>query len=264
MLFIIFGPSKTGTTSVYKLLLENKMFPILYTHDMKKISVTDNKFNTLEWKLSNIGKKKRYNDISPGIIEYCIEIYKSEPLIRLLKEYDIKLIQTLRDPLLRRISQIFHTLSYQNILEKSGTHNIYNINSDNIDCKILKYAIKYIQEHKELLHIGQLEYIIDNFFNQNTPYEYIDYFNTFDSFFKDNNNILIFTIHLSNIDEQALMKFLGLSITKTLNKERDMLDLQYIVEGHILYLKDYVMNYMKNKDTIKQMLLHPIVKKISY
>jgi hypothetical protein len=254
MIYIIFGPSKTGTTSLYKLLLQKKLFPILYTHDMKKISITDHKFNTLEWQLGSIGKKNRVNNLSINLIEYCIEVDNKSHLIEILKQNFITMINTFRNPIDRRMSQLFHTLSYENLLEKTGKHDVRVINEFFVECNVLKYAIKKVREIGHLLTIMELNYIIDEWFSDEQPYELIDFKNTYNDFFKDHNNVFSYNFDLDNLNTKSLMQFLNLPENTILLKERDMMKKQYLIAGNLADIKDYVKSYMLKSSKLQKMI----------
>jgi hypothetical protein len=263
MIHIVFGTPKTGTTSVHKLLLSQKKYPIFYTHDMKKISVIDYKFNTLEWQLSYIGKKKRYVDVGINLVEYCIDVYNQKQLITILQQYELKIIRTYRHPIDRRISQIFHTLNYENVLEKCGKHDIYSVNPYYIPCKILKYAVEEIQKNKQLLSYEHIDHIIEEWFSDELPYEYINYIKLYEEMFKDHPNIKCFDLVLDKFNPRELMAFLGFPLNIVFPKERDMMKRQYIINHPVLEIKHYIKNYMYNHPKLIKMMTHPILKELN-
>jgi len=242
MIHLLFGVSKTGTTSISNLLFNAHKFPIIYTYDMSNISVTDHKSGELEQKLNNISKRLKYKEFSDDIVEYTIyvsnDIKQQQNLKNILDAYDIKMIGTIRNPLDRRISQLFHTISYENVNKKKINPN----------CKI----VQYMNMHNNNLNKEQVKYIVDTFFSDDIPYEYIEYFKTLKFYdFKQT-----FFIHLEDFEtkKQELFTYLEIPENTILPKERDMMKREYAIDTNLKEMRTYVIDYMSNSDRIKRMI----------
>lgn len=129
MIYLVYGPSKSGTTSLYKALTDNSMFPCMQGHgEFSQVGIHDS--------LEDSGFTSRIKREFPGMvketkerekgIEYSNKDFKSYVLhfpskidivrfFEILRRFSIKIVSPFRDPYDRSISAMVHWLDQRSI-----------------------------------------------------------------------------------------------------------------------------------------------------
>lgn len=270
MIYIVYGPSKTGTTSLFKMLTDNNKFPCIQTHnEMMNIGIHDAKNSIFSEHLHKhfqkyikssieFDKDINYNEM-PSIsyslyFEYDYEILAK--FLKFLRTFELKMISAYRDPVERSISAFLHWLDKdalkQHLLITFGKDSM----DENMELSKLNHRPYELILSKKNLNVEDCLKIYNEIFEESLMYEYIcasfNYKVHFgiDLYLKKNENYSIkssegcqlFYYKLSEVNmiQESMYKFLDISKDYELPIERNYKNRK---------------NYLIDPEEVKQYLL---------
>jgi hypothetical protein len=205
--YIVYGPMKTGTTTLFNRIASAVPDPVFHTHEMEIVSVL-NKTTELESRVfSKRPRMKGCNAVFEGKAVYRIHCQEGYNICDLFNPDDeVFIISTVRNPINQKISHILHQLNLMNV------NTILNADINNkVDIKERIYQYigclmfeKVYQHNIFLQHVYNTKAFLSsqdviNLWSSKTKikcdHEY--------SFKFLQNNILRSTINLSNIKDQG-------------------------------------------------------------
>jgi hypothetical protein len=272
-MYIVYSPSKTGTTSIFKLLTDNSKFPALQIHgEMMNIGCHDKKNSSftnyiMEHFSIYVKDPIEFDDtINYGskYISYGIyfngdyeQLYK---FLKYIKGYSTKIITCYRDPVYRSISALLHWLDRDALDRHLQVTDGGPINH---------YPYSLILNEEKLTAEKCLE-IYYKIFDQSLMYEYLCvlfnikmhygihlYLKKNESFnIKNSEGCNLFYYRLDKIDEikDEIYNFFDINKDYSYPKERDYTKRKnYLINPDIV--KNYILNnisyeFLKNNITI--------------
>lgn len=273
-LYLVYAPSKSGTTSLYQALTENAKFPVIQTHDdITEVGIHDTPNDT---KFSHYVKNNFKEYLKP-VNEFDGEVkwtnrnaFQSyalyfgndrmarERFMQLLRQFKLKIVTPLRNPISRSISALIHWLHidginalYNTILGKPL--DLTRLEDDDIN-KLGHYPIQLmLKKYKEngSLSIVDVADIYNTVFHEDLYREYICVFYNLRMYFGFNiclnrkpfyhkqiseNNWSLFAFRLEDIKDiqEHVYNYLGIPKTYKLPTARDKsARTNYLIEGDI-------------------------------
>jgi hypothetical protein len=129
MIYLIYAPSKSGTTSIFQALTENNMFPVIQTHgDFTHVGIHDSVSESTFSKQvkENFGAFVKSTNEFDGEVEwknvfttfalyFDYDKHTNLDFINFLRKYPLRIITPLRNPISRSISAMIHWLDLDGI-----------------------------------------------------------------------------------------------------------------------------------------------------
>ena len=131
-MYIVAAPSKSGTTSFFKLLTDCKKLPVLQTHDLWHFNVHDSPDGEFTKYMKEkhpecikIQKDYDYNVQDNTICAYHV-VLKNDMNDEFFKyiTHRAKIIRTSRDPYSRAVSAFLHWCQYKQILNELKVEDV--------------------------------------------------------------------------------------------------------------------------------------------
>ena len=132
-IYIVFSPSRTASSSIFKLLKDNNRLPAIHTHDCKSLSIYDTETGTL---VKILQSKTNFPNFQINKIGESFKIdfddsymHKFWDILKL--KHELKIITSLRDPIQRSISSFLNTHSIEHINKYVNISKYSDLYSDN-------------------------------------------------------------------------------------------------------------------------------------
>ena len=151
MIHLVYGPSKSGTTSIYQALTENNMFPCLQVHgEFSEVGIHDLPHDShftksVKEHFSDIIKETYEHDeisyANSNFKSYVVYIEnnleKRMRFFKFLRQFPLKIVTPLRDPFMRSVSAMVHwldmdTISALYLTKLNKPLDLYAIKDDDI------------------------------------------------------------------------------------------------------------------------------------
>lgn len=271
MIYLVFAPSKSGTTSLYQMLTENSKFPVIQTHgDFQEVGIHDslessaftcyvkaifcqflkptNEFDSeVEWMPNTFDSYALY--FTDGVAKHNF--------IEFLRQHPLRIISPFREPVSRSVSAMIHWLDESgiNALYKTKLDKEFDINDirdDDME-QLQHYPIEQILGRLKNgpLTICDVTEIHNNVFKEDLYREYICVFYILRMYFGFNvclkdrsfyhahleqNNWEFFTFRLEDIKkvEDKIKTYLTIDQRYALPRARNKENRKkYVIEGDI-------------------------------
>ena len=193
---IVFCPRKTASASISRSWAKCSKKPSFHTHDLKHFVITDVKMSIYYEFISSQFDILHLNDLDKELEEYTII---SDDLTKLFSFFDkFIVISTVRDPKIRRISELFQILSIEEINAVMDTLGIDEQKRINVHRKprvselcnvfdqikdglaeispVLYEGLSYISTSRKLLNYSQVEQLFKTYFVEKEMTEYTLFF----------------------------------------------------------------------------------------
>lgn len=287
---IVFSIGKTASTALSRSWVTSGMkTPVFHTHDMKWFAVIDEHESVLYKYIRNNYKENLFGVFEsvhcPGKLEYRFNLDSNFKISDIFQHYDsIEVIGSVRNPVLRRMSQFFESLTVEGLNSSIDSHRI---NSNHLEdtkgpdmisnisemrkefikkepCGILKEVVNYIADNKKFLPtVKVIEMFVKYFIGVNIA-EYTKYFGIINDVFKVRFNMkklneFGYSTVESMYDSKPVklmvlkmedMKHLQASIytqtgIKTVSKDRIMNNSVHLFDEDIMVVKERIIDDME-------------------
>ena len=277
MIYIVYAPSKSGTTSLFKALTDNKCFPAIQTHDdFTDIGIHDASAETefvryIRMHFAPFLKSPTEFDenITWQTDHYsCALFFDTHEIQRLkfieyIKRHDVKFITPLRNPISRSISAMIHWLDikaiealYQRKLRRSldlnniQAHDLIKLNHMPIEMILSRYSVNKTLSNKDVCDI------YNSIFHDDLYREYTNVFYNLKKHFNFNINLehklhqcisqsqhSLFVYRLEDLTSiiPVLYEYVNIGDTYEFPHERNKHKRpQYIYKGNINELSEFI------------------------
>ena len=271
-IYIVFSPTRTASSSIFKLLKDNNRLPAIHTHDCKSLSIYETETGFL---LKILQNKSNFPDLKINKMGECLQVdfddsymHKFWNLIKIKNE--LKIITSLRNPIQKSISAFLNTHSIDYI-QKYVNISKY---SDLTICN-LPDELDYLEDclEKEYLDIPDITKIYDKLY-RNIMHEYMEYYRILSTIFKItymsfsetsqhriiDPNLEIFTFKYESLDSVRpnLIKFLKLKTNVLIPNQNNknkiyIFDPKYTIDEMHDILETYAKQHFINFNTIINM-----------
>lgn len=268
-MYIVAAPSKSGTTSFFKLLTDHNKLPVLQTHDLWHFNVHDAPDGEFTRYMRDehpscisIEKTYDYNVENKDVCSYHIVLKNDmkDEFFKYIKRR-AKVIRTVRDPYSRAVSAFLHWCQYRQILnelkvdevpEKKKLDFLLEAKTSAMTFDLMINMLEIIKEKKRLLEMQELAELFEAYFfapgRLLAEYRCLDHMlETYMDKPKGFKQIDIY-----NYNSREVMRFLALPLSTTLPRERDRHKCDaYIFDMPVDDVYDYLIEFVKYID------LHP-------
>jgi hypothetical protein len=286
-MYIIAAPSKSATTSFFKLLTDNCKFPVIQTHDLYTLNIHDaidgeftkyinNHYPDLIKNVKFIDENIEWNGHfqSYQLILQTPEI--SDDILNYINNYNPKILVCLRDPYTRSVSAFLHWCQFKQLCNEMKINEIItkdplsfilekvdNNMFEKMNFQLMKNMILRIKDKKQLLDIDDLSELYESYFFKSgmllREYTHLNYMlkkNFNYKWGKSSQNIK--TIWMDQIPND-IFSFFELPLNLSIPHERDKFkkEINYIFSPEISYVYEYlcdVSHYIEVNDDDKKLL----------
>lgn len=230
-MYIVFAPSKSGTTSFFKLFTSKNMFPAIQTHDFAYFNVHDKPDGELvRFIRKEIGESSiTYVDYFDENIEWNAEFESylfllpcgfRSVFLDFIK--NAKIVMPWRCPYERSVSAFLHWSQAGQIgnalkIKHASFNDLLICEENQIEFDVMNKMLTYIREHKEKVSLEMMEMIFCEYFKGKLCDEYKRVRFVYDTELQ-NMNTLRFDLKALPLDE--IKDFLGLE-NIIIPRERD-------------------------------------------
>lgn len=271
-IYIVFSPTRSASSSIFKLLKDNNRLPAIYTNDCKSLSIYDTETGSLLKLLQN---KSNFPNLKIDKIGECLQVdfddsymHKFWNILKLKNE--LKIITSLRNPINRSISSFLNTHSIDYIQKYVNISKYSDLTICNLPDE-LDYLEDYLE--KEYLDILDITELYDTMY-RNIMHEYMEYYRilstifnvTYISFTETSQhriidpNLEIFTFKYESLDSVRpnLIKFLKLKTNILIPREgsknkKYIFDPKYTIDNIHDILETYAKQHFINFNTMINM-----------
>lgn len=272
-IYIVFSPTRSASSSIFKLLKDNNRLPAIYTNDCKSLSIYDTETKFLLKIL-----QKNFPDLKINKIDECLQVdfddsymHKFWNILKLKNE--LKIITSLRHPIQKSISSFLNTHSIEYIKKYVNISKFSDLTICNLPDKF-DYLEDYLE--KEYLDILDITEFYDTM-HRNLMHEYMEYYRilstifnvTYMSFSETSQhriidpNLEIFTFKYESIDliRLNLLKFLKLKTNILIphgthegsKNKKYIFDPKYTIDDIYIMLEEYAKKNFINFNTMINM-----------
>lgn len=262
-MYIVAAPSKSGTTSFFKLLTDNNKLPAIQTHDLWHFNVHD----THDSEFTKYMQEKHpgcittpkfydYNVENNNICSYHIVLKNDmkDDFFKYIKRH-AKVLRITRDPYSRAVSAFLHWCQYRQVLNELGQEEtppgkpldiLLKTDTSKMTFDLMIKMVNRIKQKKQLLNIEDLTEIFESYFfipgRLLAEYKFLDYMLETNlpkpKSFK--------SIKTSNYNTREVLRFLGITISTNIPRERDRHGCtQYIFDLPVDEVFDYLLDFIK-------------------
>lgn len=271
-IYIVFSPTRTASSSIFKLLKDNNRLPAIYTNDCKSLSIYDTETGSL-FKL--LQSKSNFPDLKINKMGESLQVdfddlymHKFWNILKLKNE--LKIITSLRHPISRSISSFLNTHSIDYIKKYVNISKFSDLTICNLPDEF-DYLEDYLE--KEYLDIHYITEFYDTM-HRNLMHEYMEYYRIFSTIFNVtymsftetsqhriiDPNLEIFTFKFESIDliRLNLLKFLKLKTNILIPNEESknkkyIFDPKYTIDEIHDILEEYAKKNFINFNTMINM-----------
>ena len=240
-IYIVFSPTRTASSSIFKLLKDNNRLPAIFTNDCKSLSIYDTETGSLLKLLQNTTDFK-INKIDEYLQVDFDDSYMHKFWSILKSKHELKIITCLRHPISRSISSFLNTHSIEYIKKYVNISKYSDLSICNLPDEF-DYLEDYLE--KEYIDIHFITELYDTL-HRNLMNEYMEYYRilstifniTYMSFTETSQhriidpNLEIFIFKYESIDavRLKLLKFLKLKTNVLIPNEDSKLNKKYIFD----------------------------------
>ena len=265
-MYIVAAPSKSGTTSFFKLLTDNNKLPALQTHDLWHFNVHDRPDGefTLYMQKNHPGcmsppKGYDYDVQNMGVVSYHVVLKNDmkDDFFRHVKRR-AKVLRTGRDPYSRAVSAFLHWCQYRQVLNELGVEEmppgdplafLLGADTGNMSFDLMLKMVDRIKKKKALLDIQDLaelfeyhffvpgrllaeyrflDHMLENHLHKPRSYKHVD---------------------IGSYSPKEVLRFLGIPVSTAVPRERDRRSCtQYVFGMPVDEVFDYLLELVKYMD----------------
>ena len=269
-IYIVFSPTRSANSSIFKLLKDNNRLPAINTHDLQSLSIYDSETKFLLKIL-----QKNFPNLKIDKIGECLQVdfddsymHKFWNILKLKNE--LKIITSLRHPIQKSISSFLNTHSIEYIQKYVNISKYSDLTICNLPDE-LDYLEDYLEkEYLDILDITE----IYNELHRNIMHEYMEYYRILSTIFNVtymsftetsqhriiNPNLEIFTFKYESIDSVRLnlIKFLKLKTNILIpngssKNKKYIFDPKYTIDDIHDILETYAKQHFINFNTMINM-----------
>lgn len=271
-IYIVFSPTRTASSSIFKLLKDNNRLPAIYTNDCKSLSIYDTETGSLLKLLQN---KSNFANLKINKMGECLQVdfddlYMHKFWNILKSKHELKIITSLRNPINQSISSFLNTHSIDYIKKYVNISKFSDLTICNLPDEF-DYLEDYLE--KEYLDIHYITELYDTMY-RDIMHEYMEYYRilstifnvTYMSFTETSQhriidpNLEIFTFKFESLDSVRpnLIKFLKLKTNilipnETSKNQKYIFDPKYTIDEIHDILEEYAKKNFINFNTMINM-----------
>ena len=255
-MYIVCAPSKSATTSFFKLLTQQNKFPVIQTHDLWHFNIHDvpngQFISHLRVNFEDCVKTVAYFDEAiqwgSGHFDTCLLTLTGDHhqrFFELIKSYKPKFLFPLRDPYQRSVSAFLHWCQYKQILNEMKStskcqnplHFLTQYHGDHDPIDDMKFdlmikMVKIVKTNCKLLQLEDLAELYEEYFFKPNKLmsEYIHIDIMLERHFPE-ENVLKFKINC--FDKNVILKILDIPLDVQIPVERDKTKVKYIFDHDV-------------------------------
>lgn len=265
-MYIVAAPSKSGTTSFFKLLTDNNRLPALQTHDLWHFNVHDRPDGefTLYMQKNHPGcmtppKGYDYEVHNSGVVSYHVVLKNDmkDDFFKYVKRR-AKVLRTSRDPYSRAVSAFLHWCQYRQVLNELGVEEVpagkpldFLVGADagNMSFDLMLKMVERIKKNRRLLDMQDLAELFEyHFFVPGrllSEYKFLDHM--LEAHLPKPKSYK--HVDIASYNPKEVLRFLGVPVSAAVPRERDRRSCaQYVFGVQVDEVFDYLLELVKYID----------------